>query len=68
VSIPLAFLLGMIGSFVGRRDRGERQRAAAMEVRALTGIGANRPSAPAAAGTRRDHSSVSARDRVRPRF
>jgi cation/acetate symporter len=43
VSIPLSFLLGVVGTFVGRRDHGEHQRAAAMEVRALTGIGAARP-------------------------
>ncbi|MCO1656304.1 solute symporter family protein [Pseudonocardia humida] len=43
VSIPISFLLGVIGTFAGRRDRGERQRAAAMEVRALTGVGAARP-------------------------
>jgi cation/acetate symporter len=45
VSIPLSFLLGAIGTLLGRRDRGERERAAAMEVRALTGAGATRPAA-----------------------
>jgi cation/acetate symporter len=43
VSIPVSFLLGVVGTFVGRRDRGERARAAAMEVRALTGVGSARP-------------------------
>jgi cation/acetate symporter len=44
VSIPISFLLGVIGTLVGRRDRGEHTRAAEMEVRALTGAGAARPS------------------------
>ncbi|MFJ2838925.1 cation acetate symporter [Nocardia sp. NPDC087230] len=43
VSIPLAFALGVIGTFVG--DRGEQvdtAKAAEMEVRALTGVGAEK--------------------------
>jgi cation/acetate symporter len=43
VSIPLSFLFGVLGTFFGGRDRGERARSAAMEVRALTGAGAERP-------------------------
>lgn len=45
MSIPLSFLLGTLGTFFGERDRGERARGAAMEVRALTGAGAERPTA-----------------------
>jgi cation/acetate symporter len=48
VSIPLSFLLGALGTVVGGRDRGERARSAAMEVRALTGAGAERPTAKSA--------------------
>jgi cation/acetate symporter len=40
VSIPLSFLLGALGSYYGRRDAGDAQRFAEMEVRALTGAGA----------------------------
>jgi cation/acetate symporter len=43
VSIPLSFFFGVLGTFFGARDRGERARSAAMEVRALTGAGAERP-------------------------
>jgi cation/acetate symporter len=42
VSIPLSFLFGVLGTFFGERDGGERSRGAAMEVRALTGAGAER--------------------------
>ncbi|HZG91888.1 MAG TPA: cation acetate symporter [Pseudonocardia sp.] len=45
VSIPLSFLLGVVGTLVGGRDRGEHRRHAEMEVRALTGAGAERPTA-----------------------
>jgi cation/acetate symporter len=45
VSIPLSFLFGVLGTFFGARDRGERARGAAMEVRAITGAGAERPTA-----------------------
>ncbi|MEJ5919978.1 MULTISPECIES: solute symporter family protein [unclassified Corynebacterium] len=38
VSIPLAFLAGIIGSFVGKPDHME-DLAAEMEVRSLTGVG-----------------------------
>ncbi|APE34118.1 cation acetate symporter [Nocardia mangyaensis] len=40
VSIPLAFALGIIGTFAGGRD--EQVKAAEMEVRALTGVGAEK--------------------------
>jgi cation/acetate symporter len=39
VSIPLAFLLGVIGTMTSS-DRGSAERNAEMEVRSLTGIGA----------------------------
>ncbi|MGQ0574407.1 MAG: solute symporter family protein [Pseudonocardia sp.] len=39
VSIPLSFLLGAIGTFLGR-EAGGAQRYAEMEVRSLTGAGA----------------------------
>ncbi|WP_300013320.1 cation acetate symporter [Pseudonocardia sp.] len=40
VSIPLSFLLGAIGTFLGPRDEDADRRFAEMEVRALTGAGA----------------------------
>lgn len=40
VSIPLAFLLGIVGTLVGDRD--DPTKAAEMEVRALTGVGAEK--------------------------
>ncbi len=40
VSIPLSFLLGIVGSYVGGRESNDRQ--AEMEVRALTGAGAEK--------------------------
>jgi hypothetical protein len=39
VSIPLAFILGIVGT-LSSRDRGDPVRNAEMEVRSLTGIGA----------------------------
>ncbi|NMI01484.1 cation acetate symporter [Pseudonocardia sp. K10HN5] len=42
VSIPLSFLLGALGSVYGRRDPDGARRYAEMEVRALTGAGAER--------------------------
>jgi cation/acetate symporter len=47
VSIPLSFLLGVIGTLCGRRDGDAHRRGAEMEVRALTGAGAERPVRPA---------------------
>ncbi|MDR1441842.1 MAG: cation acetate symporter [Bifidobacteriaceae bacterium] len=41
VSIPLGFLLGIIGTFVGKNDD-DPAREAEMDVRALTGIGAEK--------------------------
>jgi cation/acetate symporter len=41
VSIPLAFVLGIVGTLTSS-DRGDPERNAEMEVRALTGIGAER--------------------------
>ncbi|MBW0274267.1 cation acetate symporter [Nocardia sp. MH4] len=43
VSIPLAFALGVIGTFVGGRgEQVDTAKAAEMEVRALTGVGAEK--------------------------
>ncbi|MDQ3887238.1 MAG: hypothetical protein M3308_09615, partial [Actinomycetota bacterium] len=36
VTVPLSFLLGFVGSFLGR-ERSDRRKFAEMEVRALTG-------------------------------
>ncbi|MFI6866799.1 cation acetate symporter [Nocardia sp. NPDC050406] len=41
VSIPLAFVLGVVGTYVGR-DREDPVKAAEMEVRSLTGVGAEK--------------------------
>ena len=38
VSIPLAFLLGIIGTFIGKKDEFPQKRVE-MEVRSLTGVG-----------------------------
>jgi cation/acetate symporter len=40
VSIPLSFLLGAAGTLLGPRDPDGPRRQAEMEVRALTGAGA----------------------------
>ncbi len=42
VSIPASFLLGAIGTYVGRKERFNREKYAEMEVRSLTGAGAER--------------------------
>src|ERR1700754_3909994 len=42
VSIPASFLLGIIGSYVGRREGVNLARFAEMEVRSLTGAGAEK--------------------------
>ncbi len=42
VSIPLSFLLGAVGTYYGRRDAGDVRRYAEMEIRSLTGTGAER--------------------------
>ncbi|MFD4291601.1 cation acetate symporter [Rhodococcus sp. NPDC058505] len=39
VSIPLAFALGIIGTYVGRRKLEDPAKQAEMEVRSLTGVG-----------------------------
>ncbi|MFL0580405.1 cation acetate symporter [Dietzia sp. 179-F 9C3 NHS] len=39
VSIPLAFLLGFVGTHVGARKKEDPGKAAEMEVRSLTGVG-----------------------------
>ncbi|MDR2373850.1 MAG: cation acetate symporter [Bifidobacteriaceae bacterium] len=41
VSIPLGFLLGVVGTFVGKNDA-DPAREAEMDVRALTGLGAEK--------------------------
>ncbi|MFQ6229307.1 cation acetate symporter [Nocardia sp. NPDC002869] len=42
VSIPLAFVLGVIGTYLGGKDTEDPVKAAEMEVRALTGVGAEK--------------------------
>jgi cation/acetate symporter len=42
VSVPLSFLLGAVGTFLGGRRADDAQRYAEMEVRALSGAGAER--------------------------
>ncbi|GAA1872879.1 cation acetate symporter [Pseudonocardia ailaonensis] len=42
VSIPVSFLLGVIGTFVGRGERFNAEKYAEMEVRSLTGAGAEK--------------------------
>ena len=43
VSIPLAFALGVLGTFLGGRgERVDQAKAAEMEVRSLTGVGAEK--------------------------
>ncbi|TCK22375.1 solute symporter family protein [Pseudonocardia endophytica] len=49
VSIPASFLLGAIGTFLGRPDAERGGRFAEMEVRSLTGARPAPPSVPAAA-------------------
>ena len=46
VSIPLSFLLGAVGTVLGGRRPDAARRYAEMEVRALTGAGAERATAP----------------------
>jgi cation/acetate symporter len=46
VSIPASFLLGVIGTFLGGKDEHAAARQAEMEVRALTGAGSEKASAP----------------------
>ncbi|MET8797486.1 cation acetate symporter [Nocardia sp. NPDC004568] len=42
VSIPLAFALGVVGTYLGGKDTEDPAKAAEMEVRALTGVGAEK--------------------------
>ncbi|MBV9028920.1 MAG: cation/acetate symporter ActP [Pseudonocardiales bacterium] len=49
VSVPLAFLLGYLGTVLGKGEAAEEARFAEMEVRALTGAGAERSQAAEAA-------------------
>ncbi|MFD3509473.1 cation acetate symporter [Nocardia sp. NPDC058666] len=43
VSIPLAFLLGVVGTYLGGRgEQVDQAKAAEMEVRSLTGVGAEK--------------------------
>jgi cation/acetate symporter len=39
VSIPLAFVLGIVGTYIGRRKAEDPAKQAEMEVRSLTGVG-----------------------------
>ena len=50
MSIPLSFLLGVVGSYVGGRAQLDPARQAEMEVRALTGAGAEKGSLPVKEG------------------
>jgi len=45
ISIPLSFLLGVIGTFLGKTDVEAHRRHAEMEVRSITGAGAERGTA-----------------------
>ncbi|WP_062988653.1 solute symporter family protein [Nocardia anaemiae] len=42
VSIPLAFVLGVVGTFLGGRKSEDPAKQAEMEVRSLTGVGAEK--------------------------
>lgn len=42
VSIPLAFVLGVVGTYLGGKDTEDPVKAAEMEVRSLTGVGAEK--------------------------
>ena len=43
VAIPVSFLLGVVGTFLGRRERPDPARQAELEVRAITGAGSEPP-------------------------
>jgi cation/acetate symporter len=45
VSIPVSFLLGIIGTYIGGRRPAEEGKFAEMEVRAITGAGAEKATA-----------------------
>ncbi len=45
VSIPASFLLGVIGTYVGRREKPAEGKYAEMEVRSLTGAGSEKATA-----------------------
>ncbi|WP_028924253.1 solute symporter family protein [Pseudonocardia acaciae] len=47
VSIPLSFILGIVGTYVGTKDPDGSSRYAEMEVRSLTGAGSERSDRPA---------------------
>jgi cation/acetate symporter len=49
VSVPVSFLLGAVGTLVGRRELSERRWWAEMEVRAITGAAAGRERGPSPA-------------------
>jgi cation/acetate symporter len=42
VSIPLSFLLGVVGTYVGGSQGVDHRRTAEMEVRSLTGAGSEK--------------------------
>ena len=42
VSIPLSFLLGVVGTYVGARHAVDQAKFAEMEVRSLTGAGSEK--------------------------
>ena len=66
VSIPLSFLLGVIGTYVGPRDDEDSRRFAEMEVRSLTGAGAE-GNPPVASRPRREADSFTPRPNPAPR-
>ena len=39
MSIPLSFILGIVGTYVGSREPVNEAKFAEMEVRSLTGVG-----------------------------
>ena len=45
VSIPASFLLGVIGTYIGRREKPAEGKFAEMEVRSLTGAGSEKATA-----------------------
>ncbi|WP_037077062.1 solute symporter family protein [Pseudonocardia spinosispora] len=46
VSIPLSFILGVVGTYVGSREVGAERGYAEMEVRSLTGAGSEKSDTP----------------------
>ncbi|MBV9012019.1 MAG: cation/acetate symporter ActP [Pseudonocardiales bacterium] len=51
ISVPLAFLLGYLGTVLSKSDQSDEAKFAEMELRALTGAGAERSLLPAEVGS-----------------